>query len=211
MLPYRYALLSGAIALPISAMGLLLRKVGIGHVIASGFNFSLYGFLIYFLAFEPAFVLQIIPQVFGSQAFLESEIAYFLTVPAYMTFPIIAKRYGFRRAVYSIASLSIALSIFAFMYLNFYAAIIFTVFGLAVNAVITGFLRDEDLSPEKIGPSMNFSAINGFIVPTMIYLIGYIRVSAVAITVVSMALLITFSAMGQKAFSASTSSITHRA
>ncbi|MCY0852214.1 MAG: MFS transporter [Thermoplasma acidophilum] len=210
ILPYRYALISGAVALPISALGMLLRRVSIGHVIASGFNFSLYGFLIYFLAFEPAFVLQIVPQVFGSQAFLESEIAYFLAVPAYMAFPVIAKRYGFKRSVYSIAAISMVLSVFAFLYLNFYAAIVFTVFGLAVNAVIPGFLRDENLSPEKIGPSMNFSAINGFMVPTLIYLIGCIRISAVAITVISMALLILLSAMGQKVFSVSAPSATHR-
>ncbi|PYB67783.1 MFS transporter [Thermoplasma sp. Kam2015] len=211
VLPYRYASMSGTVAIPLSVIGVLLRRVNIGHVIASGFNFSVYGFLIYFLAFEPAFVLQIIPQIYGSAAFMESEIAYFLAVPAYMIFPIMAKRYGFRKALYSIASISMILSIFAFLYLNFYAAIVFTVFGLAVNAVIPGFLRDENLSPEKIGPSMNFSAINGFLVPTIIYLIGSIRISAVAITIFSMACLIALSDVGHRMFSHSSTSLPNKA
>ncbi|BAB59398.1 hypothetical protein [Thermoplasma volcanium GSS1] len=189
-MPFKYALLVSGISIPLSLLGLLIRNVPIGHVISTGFNFSPYSFLIYFLAFEPAFVLEIAPKLLGSTAFVESLIAYLVAIPAYMVFPILGKRYGFKNMIYVTSVVTIISSIFFFIFLSLEAAVVFTVMGLTVNAIIPGFLRSSNIDPEKIGPSLNFSAINGFITPTLVYVIGYPRYSSLSLTLLSMTLLL---------------------
>ncbi|MEM0139838.1 MAG: MFS transporter [Ferroplasma sp.] len=134
------------------------------------FDFSLKVFVVFLLGFTPAYVLEIIPSYIGAASFEESTIAYTLAIFAYLAIPYFVTHYSLKKVIYPSLVIVSASALLFFGTGNLAFAIIFTVFGLGLNSILPVISRNLNVEASKIGPSMNFSAVAGFIYPVILTL-----------------------------------------
>ena len=154
------------------------------------FNFSLKVFIIFLLGFTPAYVLEIVPSYLGSSSFIESIAAYSVAVFAYLLLPAMMTRFSLKKTLFSSLIIVGISGVLFFATLNLAFAIIFTMFGLGVNSLLPIISRNLNVEADKIGPSMNFSAVAGFIFPVFLPLGNEALNAAVAVFIAAIFLLI---------------------
>ena len=154
------------------------------------FDFSMKVFIIFLLGFTPAYVLEIVPSYLGPSSFIESISAYSVAVFAYLLLPAMMIRFSLKKTVFSSLIIVGISGILFFSTLNIAFAIIFTMFGLGVNSLLPIISRNLNVDPDKIGPSMNFSAVAGFIFPVFLTLGNEALNAAIAIFIASVFLFI---------------------
>jgi MFS family permease len=154
------------------------------------FAFSLKVFIVFLLGFTPAYVLEIVPSYLGTSSFVESIVAYSIAIFAYLLLPVMIIRFSLKKTLFpSLIIVAIAGALF-FSTTNIIFAVVFTVFGLGINSLLPIISRKMDVEPDKIGPSMNFSAVAGFIFPVVLTLGNEALNSALAVLVAAIFLLL---------------------
>ncbi len=136
------------------------------------FDFSFKVFIIFLLGFTPAYILEIVPSYLGDIAFEESLIAYSVAVFAYLLLPYMINRFSLKKTLYPSLIIVAISGVLFFLTRNILMAVIFTAIGLGINSLLPIISRNLNVEPDKIGPSMNFSAVSGFILPVVLT-IGY--------------------------------------
>ncbi len=157
------------------------------------FDFSIKVFIIFLLGFTPAYVLEIVPSYLGPSSFIESIAAYSFAVFAYLLLPSLIIRSSLKKTLYSSLIIVAISAIIFFATTNIVFAVVFTMFGLGVNSLLPIISRNMNIDPGKIGPSMNFSAVAGFIFPVILTIGNEALNSAIAVFVASILLLLFYS------------------
>ncbi len=160
------------------------------HVRKFHFDFSISVFIVFLLGFTPAYILEVVPTYLGSSSFVESIVAYSIAIVPYLVLPYLVNRFSITRIVYSTLFVILVSGILFFLTGNLIMIVIFTAFGLGMNSLLPIISGKLHIGPEKIGPSMNFSAISGFLLPLIITVgIEYLNI-IVAILLSSVGMLI---------------------
>ncbi len=136
------------------------------------FDFSFKVFIIFLLGFTPSYILEIAPSYLGSAALEESIIAYSIAISAYLLLPYMINRFSLKKTLYPSLIIVAVSGVLFFLTKNIFMAVIFTMIGLGINSLLPIISRNLNVEPDKIGPSMNFSAISGFILPVVLT-VGY--------------------------------------
>jgi MFS family permease len=154
------------------------------------FDFSIKVFIIFLLGFTPAYVLEIVPSYLGPSSFIESIVAYSAAVFAYLLIPAMMIRFSLKKTLFSSLIIVAISGILFFSTMNILFAVLFTMFGLGVNSLLPIISRNLNVEADKIGPSMNFSAVAGFIFPVILTIGNEALNAAIAVSVASMFLLL---------------------
>ncbi|HIH59722.1 MAG TPA: hypothetical protein HA289_00830 [Ferroplasma sp.] len=154
------------------------------------FDFSIKVFLVFLLGFTPAYVLEIVPSYLGPSAFIESIVAYSIAVFAYLLLPAMMIRFSLKKTVFSSLIIVAISGILFFSTTNIAFAVVFTMFGLGVNSLLPIISKNLNVEADKIGPSMNFSAVAGFIFPVILTMGNEALNSALAVFIASMFLML---------------------
>lgn len=154
------------------------------------FDFSLKVFIIFLLGFTPAYVLEIVPSYLGPSSFIESIAAYSVAVFAYLLLPAMMVRFSLKKTMFSSLIIVGISGVLFFSTLNLAFAIIFTMFGLGVNSLLPIISRNLNVDSDKIGPSMNFSAIAGFLFPVFLTIGNEALNATLAVFIAAMLLLV---------------------
>jgi MFS family permease len=154
------------------------------------FDFSLKVFIIFLLGFTPAYVLEIVPSYLGTSSFIESIAAYSVAVFAYLLLPAMMIRFSLKKTMFSSLIIVGISGVLFFSTLNLAFAIIFTMFGLGVNSLLPIISRNLNVDSDKIGPSMNFSAIAGFLFPVFLTIGNEALNAALAVFIAAMLLFV---------------------
>lgn len=157
------------------------------------FDFSIKVFLVFLLGFTPAYVLEVVPSYLGPSSFTESIIAYSIAVFAYLLLPALIIRFSLKKTLFSSLIIVAISGIIFFATTNIVFAVLFTAFGLGVNSLLPIISRNMDIDANKIGPSMNFSAVAGFIFPVVLTIGNEALNSAIAVFVAAIFLLLFYS------------------
>ncbi len=155
------------------------------------FDFSFKVFIIFLLGFTPAYILEIVPSYLGSASFKESVIAYSVAVFAYLLLPYMLTRFSLKKTLYPSLVIVAISGILFFLTKDILLAVIFTMVGLGINSLLPIISRNLNVEPDKIGPSMNFSAISGFILPVVLT-IGYESLNSLVTIAIAMVLFFVF-------------------
>ncbi len=132
------------------------------------FDFSIKVFIVFLLGFTPAYVLEIVPSYLGPSSFNESIIAYSVAIFAYLLLPALVIRFSLKKTLFPSLIIVAISGLLFFSTMNILFAVIFTMFGLGVNALLPIISGNMKVEADKIGPSMNFSAVAGFIYPVVL-------------------------------------------
>ena len=154
------------------------------------FDFSIKVFLVFLLGFTPAYVLEIVPSYLGPSAFIESIVAYSIAVFAYLLLPAMMIRFSLKKTLFSSLIIVAISGILFFSTTNIAFAVVFTMFGLGVNSLLPIISKNLNVEADKIGPSMNFSAVAGFIFPVILTMGNEALNSALAVFIASMFLML---------------------
>lgn len=127
-------------------------------------SFSWKAFVIFFLGFVPAYLMQLVPSMLGDKAFLETVIGYSLSLPAYLLFPTIKRVLS---GVIAINAVIVLTAILGYLTLNIGFLAVFTMFGLGLNSLLPILARKVNVEPSKIGPSMNLASFGGLLFPEL--------------------------------------------
>ncbi|BBG25453.1 hypothetical protein [Sulfuracidifex tepidarius] len=149
----------------ILSLSLLSLKTQRYHVNKLGsLSFSWKAFVIFFLGFVPAYLMQLIPSMLGSKAFVETVIGYSLSLFAYLLFPTIKRVLS---GIIVINAVIILTAILGYLTLNIGFLAVFTMFGLGLNSLLPILARKVNVEPSKIGPSMNLASFGGLLFPEL--------------------------------------------
>ncbi|WP_337860310.1 MFS transporter [Ferroplasma sp.] len=154
------------------------------------FDFSLKVFLVFLLGFTPAYVLEIVPSYLGPSSFVESIVAYSIAVFAYLLLPALIIRFSLKKTLFPSLIIVAIAGILFFSTMNIIFAVVFTAFGLGINSLLPIISKNMNVESDKIGPSMNFSAIAGFIFPIILTIGNEALNSALVISVAAIFLLL---------------------
>ncbi|AAT43109.1 MFS transporter [Picrophilus oshimae] len=184
-----YISLAGSVFLPSVFFSKKLNVIS-PHVKKYKMDFSIRAFLVFFLGFTPAYILEIVPTYLPDSS-IESIIAYSIAVPVYVMIPFMINRFGIRNVAYVSISMAALSGILLFSTYNIYIAILFTAVGLGINSILPVVSRSLNIDPKKIGPSMNFSSIIGFMIPVLIT-IGNVSLNSSLMLGLALVILILF-------------------
>ncbi len=155
------------------------------HLKKVNFDFSLKVFVVFLLGFTPAYVLEIIPSYIKTGAFIESTIAYTLAIFAYLAIPYFVTHYSLKKVMFPSLIVVAASALIFFGTGSIAFAVLFTIFGLGLNSILPVISRNLNVEASKIGPSMNFSAVAGFIYPVILTIGNEALNAAIAILISS--------------------------
>ncbi|MCY0860138.1 MAG: hypothetical protein OWQ54_06865 [Sulfolobaceae archaeon] len=178
----KWMLLTGILAIPM--IFIKGRRYGINTFSKINLAFSLKGFIMSFLAFEPAYALTLVPLMIND-SFEESIIAYSIAIIAYIILPKVESY--FKELVIAIG----VLGAISFLTLSVPIISIFTALGLGFISIIPSIAYKKGISPRDLGPSMNLASIGGLIFPTVIE-IAHPNLTASILTIALMLILASF-------------------
>ncbi len=186
-----YALLGSLMFIPgilsISLLFVKPRRYGVSKV--GALEFSWKAFIIFFLGFVPAYLMEMIPSMLGGKAFIETVMGYSLSLLAYLIFPSI-KRVS--KALTFILTAIVISGVAGFMSLNIVVLSLFTMLGLGLNSLLPILSRRINVEPSKIGPSMNLASFGGLLFPELVSLCENEELASSIILSISSILLLVF-------------------
>jgi MFS family permease len=145
-------------------------------------SFSWKAFSVFFLGFVPAYVMQLVPSMLGSEAFLETIVGYSLSIFAYLFLPMVKR---LTLAITVVALIIVSTAVLGFSTLNLALLSIFTMFGLGLNSLLPIISRMINVEPWKIGPSMNLASFGGLLFPEIISITGDEKLSSTVVVLVT--------------------------
>ncbi len=175
--------ISGAITIP-SALLYQKTRYFKGEKVKQGLP-SIFAVLVFFFAFEPAFILQLAPTVLEKEGGLSWLIlGYAISVPMYFIVPALSRLLGETKAVIISTSISAVSGTLFFVTGLPYLVVIFNAFGLGINSLAPRISQFYGAGARNMGIALNAAALGGVFVPV----IGSINIKIVAslITAISM-------------------------
>ncbi len=179
--------ISGIITIPFS---LLYRGLLNFNVEENKFSLpSLSSILIFFFSFEPAFVLQLAPSIVEDENGISWLIlGYIVSIPMYILMPSISRFLGETKTAIIYTSTSAITGVLFFVTSLPYILVIFTAFGLGINAIAPRLASVYGATARSVGIALNTAAIGGVIVPVVASL--NIKIIASLFTALSMVVLL---------------------
>ncbi|QKR00252.1 transporter [Metallosphaera tengchongensis] len=141
--------------------------------------------LVFLLGLEPAYILQVIPSILGSESVMETIASYSVSFLAYIGMSFVRR---IRYVALFVLPLVGGLGFVAFISSYPWLLAAFTVLGLGINAVLPIMVRSMGVEPRKIGPSMNLASISGFLIPVLVGL-GNVRINSALLTLLMLTVL----------------------
>ncbi|BFI75892.1 transporter [Sulfurisphaera ohwakuensis] len=179
--------ISGIITIPFSLLykGLLNFKVE-----EDKFSLpSVSSILIFFFSFEPAFALQLAPSIVEDEGGISWLIlGYIVSIPMYILMPTISRFLGETRTAIIYTSVSAISGVLFFITSLPYILVIFTAFGLGMNAIAPRLASVYGATARSIGIALNTAALGGVVVPVVASL--NIKIIASLFTAISMVILL---------------------
>jgi len=179
--------ISGVITIPFSLLykGLLNFKVE-----EDKFSLpSISSILIFFFSFEPAFALQLAPSIVEDEGGISWLIlGYIVAIPMYVLMPTISRFLGETRTAIIYTSVSAISGVLFFITSLPYILVIFTAFGLGMNAIAPRLASVYGATARSIGIALNTAALGGVVVPVVASL--NIKIIASLFTAISMVILL---------------------
>ncbi|EWG07618.1 MAG: transporter [Candidatus Aramenus sulfurataquae] len=189
MANFYLATLSGAVTFPLS---LLYRKVEAFEGTTPALKLEMPSFaavLVFFLSFEPAFVLQLAPSLLEREGgIVWLVVGYVASIPMYFLIPALSRVFGETRALTTSAVIAAVSGATFFLTDSPLALVPFNAFGLGINSVAPRVAELYGANARNMGIALNAAAVGGVFVPVVSSI--DVKVLASTITLVSMFLLL---------------------
>ncbi|MCI2413968.1 MAG: transporter [Candidatus Aramenus sp.] len=189
MVNFYLVTVSGALSFPLS---LLYRKVEAFEGTSPAFKLEMPPFvavLVFFLSFEPAFVLQLAPSLLESEGgIVWLVVGYVASIPMYFVIPALSRVFGETRALATSTVITAVAGATFFLTDNSLALVPFNAFGLGINSMAPRVAELYGANARNMGIALNAAAVGGVFVPVVSSM--DVKVLASTVTLASMLLLL---------------------